>query len=84
MFAAVTMEVEGLKAKVKKAKEEVAKLKKAKEEAAEQKATAERSLAELMTMKSVSEKHEARVPKCSKSSRMPSIMWGLDTSPTYL
>nr|XP_020195337.1 actin cytoskeleton-regulatory complex protein pan1-like [Aegilops tauschii subsp. strangulata] len=48
---AVAAEVEGLKAELKKAKEEVAKLKKAKEEADEQKAAAERAAAKLKTMK---------------------------------
>jgi hypothetical protein len=51
MFAAAAAEVEGLRVEPKKAKDA----------AAEQKAVADRAAAELKTVKTVSEKHEARV-----------------------
>ena len=53
MIAAVAMEVEGLKAKLKKANEKVA----------ERKAATEQAAAELKAIKTTSEKHEARVTR---------------------
>ena len=51
MIAAVAMEVENLKAELQKARQETT----------EQRAAAERAAAELTTVKTVSDKHEARV-----------------------
>ena len=59
MVIAAVGEVEGLKDELRKAKEE----------AAEQKATTERATAELTCVKTVSEKHKARVAEVQQELR---------------